>query len=80
VATGDVEVGNHRDPGVDDRDIRIDPRVIAVDRGDGVDESADARDPGRDGLRGQVDDLVGDEGFDVRVGQQVVLLVLVELG
>jgi hypothetical protein len=31
VATGDVQVGMRADPGIDDRDIRIDPLVDPVD-------------------------------------------------
>ena len=79
VATRDVEVRDRGDAGVDDRHVGIDAPVRAVDRGDGVPAASDARHPGRDRL-GQLDDPVRDERDDVRVGQEVALLLMVELG
>ena len=56
------------DPGVDDGHVGVDPLVHAVDLGDRVQLADDPRDAGRHGLGGHVDDLVGDDRDDVRVG------------
>ncbi len=68
------------DPGIDDRDVRIDALVIAVDRGDPVGSRTDARHAGRDGLGRQLDDLVGDDGEDARIVEHGVPLLGVEFG
>ncbi len=80
VATGDVQVGMRADPGIDDRDVGIDPLVDPVDLGQRRGRRADPRDAGRHRLRLDLDDLVGYDGGDVRVGEQRGPLRLVELG
>jgi hypothetical protein len=51
-ATGDVEIWVRGDPGVEHRDIDIDPLVETVELGDRVPVRIDAVDAGRDRLRG----------------------------
>ena len=80
VATGDVQVGVRPDARVDDGDIRIHALVQAIDVGDERLLGADARHPGRDGLGGQVDDLVGDDRDDVGVTKQGSSLARIERG
>ena len=76
----DVEVGVRGDAGVHDGDVRVDALVVdGVDVGGRRQAGADARDAGRVHLGGDADDLVGDDGDDVRVGQEGAALVGIEL-
>ena len=58
------------DPGIDDRDVRIDAVVEAIDAGGRAEQGPDPRHAGRDGLGGQLGHFVGDDRHDVRVIQQ----------
>ena len=78
VAARDVEVRVRPDAGVDDRDVRIDALVRSVDVGDRGAPGPDAPDAGRDRLRGELDDLVLDDGHDVGVGEERATLVGIE--
>ena len=66
-------------PGVDDGHVGVDALVGPIDVGDIADLAADPRHTGRDRL-GQLDDAVGHDRQHVRVGLEVALLLLVELG
>ena len=68
------------DAGVDDRDVRVDAVVDAVDVGEARLKGADARDAGRGRLGGDRDDLVGHDGLDARVGEEGSALSGVEPG
>ena len=69
-----------RDAGVDDGHVGIDALVVAIDGGDVGLRGEDPADAGRDGLCGQLDALVGDDGVDRRVGRDLLALPLVERG
>ena len=70
VTTDDVEVGDRRDAGIDDRDVGIDPLVDPIDRGHCRSQGADPADPGRHRLGLGLDPLVGDDHRHRRIVAQ----------
>ena len=68
------------DARVHDRHVRVDALVDAIDLRDGVALGEDPRDAGRRGLTLDLDDLVGNDGDDGRIGLEGLALLRVQPG
>jgi hypothetical protein len=68
------------DAGVDDRHVHVDPLVDTIDLGDGVALGEDPRDAGWRRLALDLNDLVGNDGDDARIGLECLALLRVKSG